>query len=230
MTALLPLAPGEVHSWCVPLDAPADTVAALAATLAEDERGRSARYRFAADRQRFIVAHGALRDLLGRYLGSDPGEIRFTHNAFGKPALHSELGSPLTFNLSHSGAYAVVAIAPGADVGVDVEQIRVLPDQEEIARRFFAAAAVDELRRLPRRVQAAAFFRWWTRHEAYVKACGEGLELRANAPQEFAAARRWSLYTIRPAPGYIGALAVAGGDWRVRQWQWQASTAAAAIS
>src|SRR5881397_1867586 len=74
--------------WCVRLDIDPEL---SYATLSEDERNRSARFRFERDRRRFVVARGALRDLLGRYLDIDPGQIRFIYNAFGKPELHPDI-------------------------------------------------------------------------------------------------------------------------------------------
>lgn len=245
MTDPLQLARDEVHSWCVSLDVPPDTSADLYATLTDDERNRSARFRFQRDRRRFVVAHGALRDLLGRYLGTHPGQIRFVYNEFGKPELSPEFGSRLKFNLSHSGGLALIAIAADADVGVDLEYIRAQPDYADIARRFFSAAEVDQLNTLPSHVQARAFFSCWTKKEAYVKACGEGLAIPltsfsvplaadpaptparlGGASNDTAPSRRWSLYTLQPAPGYIGALVVEGSGWRLRRWHWRASAAA----
>src|SRR5258708_23147208 len=96
------LASDEVHSWCASLDVPPETSARLYATLAFDERNRSARFRFQRDRQRFIVAHGVLRDLLPRYLQTQPRRISYVYNAFAKPALSPEFGRRLKINLSHS--------------------------------------------------------------------------------------------------------------------------------
>lgn len=202
MTRPLRLPRGEVHSWCVTLDVPAEVADGLYATLSADERNRSARFRFERDRRRFVVAHGALRELLGCYLGTHPGHVRFAHNACGKPALSPECGTRLRFNLSHSAGCALIAIAADADIGVDLEYIRPLPDHAEIAQHFFSAADV---------ATPQAFFGHWTRHEAYVKACGEGLDSTAPAPD-----RRWSVFSLEPAPGYIGAVVVEGSGWRVR--------------
>src|SRR5437773_3599671 len=91
----LQLASGEVHSWCARLDVPPETSARLYATLTPDERIRSARFRFERDQRRFIVAHGVLHDLLGRYLQTQPGQISFVYNLFGKPALSPEFGDRL---------------------------------------------------------------------------------------------------------------------------------------
>src|SRR5437899_2448391 len=104
------LASDEVHSWCASLDVPPETSARLYATLSPEERTRSGRFQFERDRQRFIVARGVLRNLLGRYLGTEPCQIRFVYNAFGKPDLSAEFGNRLGFNLSHSADLVLVAI------------------------------------------------------------------------------------------------------------------------
>jgi 4'-phosphopantetheinyl transferase len=234
------LAPDEVHGWCASLDVPPETSARLYATLTPDERHRSARFHFERDRQRFIVARGVLRDLLARYLQTQPGQIGFVYNAFGKPELGPESGSRLTFNLSHSAGLALIAIATASNVGVDLEYIRGQSDYADIARRFFSAAEVDYLTALPSHLYAEAFFSCWTKKEAYVKACGEGLAIPLNSfsvplttdpadtpvdlcvgSHDIVPARRWSLYTLRPARGYAGALAIEGSGWRLSQWQWK---------
>jgi 4'-phosphopantetheinyl transferase len=234
------LASDEVHSWCASLDVPPETSARLYATLTPDERTRSARFRFERDQQRFIVARGVLRDLLGRYLQTQPSQIRFVYNAFGKPDLSPEFANRLGFNLSHSADLALVAIAAAANIGVDVEYIRTQPDDADIARCFYSAAEVDHLNALPSHLYAETFFSCWTKKEAYLKAYGEGLAIPLNsfsvplttdaahtpvdlhvASEDIVPTRRWSLYTLRPAPGYAGALAIEGTGWRLRQWQWK---------
>ena len=192
-----------MHCWSVSLPVPSDACAALYATLSPDERTRSARFRSERDRQRFIVARGALRELLGRHLGIQPGDIRFEYNANGKPALSADFGSRLRFNLSHSADLALIAIARDVDVGVDVERISEGPRSEyaEIARCFFSAAEVEELCSVPPPLYARAFFTCWTKHEACIKARGEAIgdgRIDASAP----------IYTLQPASGYVGALAL----------------------
>src|SRR3989454_1298914 len=137
------LASDEVHSWCASLDVPPETSARLYATLTPDERTRSARFQFERDQQRFIVARGVLRDLLGRYLQTQPSQINFVYNAFGKPDLSPEFANRLKFNLSHSAGFALIAVATASNVGVDLEYIRAQSDYADIARRFFSAAEVD---------------------------------------------------------------------------------------
>jgi 4'-phosphopantetheinyl transferase len=166
--------------WCVRLDVDPEP---HYATLTEDERSRSARFRFERDRRRYIVARGVLRELLGRALGTEASRLRFVYNAFGKPALSR---SSLKFNVSHSADLALVAITTGREIGVDIEYLRPERDYAEIAR-----------------CDPRTFFEAWTKREAYIKARGEGL---ADDPVEFAPG--WSIHTFEPAPGYIGALAI----------------------
>ena len=211
---------GEAHCWCVPLDVPPETSAACESRLSEEERARSARFRSERDRQRFVVAHAALRDLLGRYLETEAAGIAFTYNAFGKPALPGEYGAWLSFSLSHSGDLALIAVAPRAAVGVDVEWIRPQPDAADIARRFFSPVDGDALERVPSHLRAEAFLKRWTEKEAYLKARGEGLALLDGAPGDHIPGHGWSCFTLQPAPRYIGALVIEGRGWRLRQRTW----------
>jgi 4'-phosphopantetheinyl transferase len=121
-------------------------------------------------------------------------------------------------------------------VGIDIERIRSDLEVGEIADRFFSRREVAMLQTLPTEEQRQAFFRCWTRKEAYIKARGEGLSLPLDefdvslAPGEPAAilgtrpdsseASRWSLQELAPAPGYVAALAVEGHGWRLACWQW----------
>src|SRR6266496_5468872 len=167
----------DVRCWSVRLEAAPQR---YYATLSDDERDRSARFRFERDRRRFVVARGALRELLGRYLDTHPGQVRFIYNAFGKPELHPDFGrGGLNFNLAHSGDIALIAIARDADIGVDVECIegRGESSYADVAQNFFSATEVDALSRVPRDLYDQAFFSCWTMKEAYVKGCGAGLTI-----------------------------------------------------
>jgi 4'-phosphopantetheinyl transferase len=224
----LSLPAGEVHWWCINLDVPSQTVSEHHAVLTEDERQRCTRLRFARDRQRFIVARGVLRQLLGCYLETEPGHLRFTYNPAGKPALSPEFGCRLRFNLSHSAGLALIALARDAEVGIDLEQVRAQPEYALVARDVFAAAEVSHLNGLPSRLRSRGFLKCWTRKEAYVKARGDGLaadDSTSDVPPPGA----WSLFDLRPAPGFVGAVAVEGRGWRLRQRHWGSGAPMAVI-
>ena len=232
---LLSLSSGEVHVWRADLEPPVEALQGLVRTLDGDEQIRASRFHFDKHRRRFIVGHGVLRTLLGRYLEIPPADVRFAYGPYGKPELDAaHHRSALRFNASHSHETAVYAFAQDQDVGIDVECIKEDFATEEIAERFFSAYEVQVLRALPRAEQVAAFFRCWTRKEAYIKAIGSGLSHPLDqfdvtlAPDEPAALLRdhrdaeasakWTLHNLEVSDGYVGALAVAGGRQKLIQF------------
>ena len=111
----------------------------------------------------------ALRDLLAERLGATPGRLEFEVGPQGKPRL---AGDPVHFNLSRSEDLCLVALSDDAPVGVDVEFRREDPYLLKVARRFFSDSEVADLHDLELEEQLPAFFRIWSRKEAYIKASG----------------------------------------------------------
>lgn len=202
-------------------DTPECSVPSWGAVLSPDEIDRAARFRVEHARRSYIATRLALRFLLARYLGEAPHAIRFQYGSKGKPELAAPAG--IHFNVSHSGGFAVLAFSWDGEIGVDVERIHPMEDMLDIAERFFSAEEAADLRSLPACERVDAFFRCWTRKEAYVKAVGDGLfipldsfrvTLRRGEPAEFihfrndaAAARRWTLMNLNVGKGYLAALA-----------------------
>jgi 4'-phosphopantetheinyl transferase len=219
----------RVHVWRVHLDRTERDRAALSEVLSPDERARAARFRFPVDQARFAVARGALRLILARYAGVAAESLRFRTNEYGKPALGG--GTDLRFNISHSHALGLVAVACGREVGVDVERVRADVETLQIAGHYFSPNEVAALTALPSELAVRGFYTCWTRKEAYIKAIGKGLSqaldsfdvsLEPGSPAALLACRddptevdRWSMQALHPGPGYVGALAVDGGGWRL---------------
>jgi 4'-phosphopantetheinyl transferase len=169
---------GDVHVWRLPLDQPGEHGTYLRSLLSADEEERAQRFRFPRDRERFVVCRGLLRVLLGRYLSCHPGRLRFAYGAHGKPALAGGAAAGrLCFNVAHSEGLALIAVARGREVGVDLECLRPETATEQLATSCFSARELEALRALPQQVRTEAFFRCWTRKEAYLKATGTGLSL-----------------------------------------------------
>lgn len=167
----------QCEVWIVGLDLPAGGLSRCAGLLDAGERARAARFVRPADRDRYAASHAALRLIFGRALGRDPAGLRFAAGPAGKPDLAGPGRAEIAFNLSHSGAHALVGIARGAPVGVDVEVHRPLPDALRIARAHFAPDEAAALGALPAGAVEPAFFGLWTRKEAVAKALGAGLSL-----------------------------------------------------
>jgi len=233
----LDLSSDEVHIWRATLERSATHVRQLAQALSGDEQARAERFYFERDRRRFIVAHGVLRAILGRYLGIGPGQVQFRYGHRGKPYLSKRFSShTLEFNVAHSHELALYAITRSRQIGVDLEYVRPMPDIEQIAASFFSARENAVLHSLPKNQKSEAFYNCWTRKEAYLKATGEGLFRPLDQfdvslapgeparllhvdrdPQETA---RWSLQALRPGNDYIAAVVVQGHGWRLTCWQW----------
>jgi 4'-phosphopantetheinyl transferase len=201
----------EVHLWRAPLDVSSQLAARFAATLSEDERERAARLRRPTDRMRYSAGRGWLRHLLAGYLETEPAELAFIAGEHGKPRLTNPSASWLRFNLSHSAAVVVFAVARDREVGVDVEEIRddVDVDIEGVSRRVFTARQSRELAEMEPAARPSAFFAMWTRNEAYLKATGTGL---GHADQEHDQPAGWLLSAFDAGPGFAAAVAVEGHD------------------
>ncbi len=235
-SANLALSSQVVHVWRASLEQATERVQQLSQWLSPDERERAVRFHFERDRRRFIVCRGVLRMIFSRYLGIEPDQVQFRYRLHGKPDLSERLGDgTLQFNLAHSNELAIYAFTYNREVGIDLEYIHPVPDAEQVALRFFSAGENATLQRLDKSQRLEGFFNCWTRKEAWVKALGDGLtqpleqfdvSLVPGEPARLLRVARspkqvtgWSLRSLAPAHGYVGALAVEGSDWHLECWQ-----------
>jgi len=227
---------GDVHVWRVRLDQPPPIRETLSTLLDPDEKQRATSFCFPKDREHFSVARGALREVLSRYLHISAKRIQFTPNEYGKPSVSGQTSeNRLRFNLSHSHGVALYALTGCGAIGVDIELIREEVAGLLIAKGCFSPIELSKLRALPRDLQTTAFFRCWTRKEAYIKARGEGLSHpldqfvvslapgepasllhTANDPTE---ASEWSLRDVDPYPNYVAAIAVRSQAPTLHHWK-----------
>jgi 4'-phosphopantetheinyl transferase len=241
LTSPLALPEDEVQLWRIDLAAVAGEEDRWQPVLSDDERARAARFHFSRDRQRFVAARAWLRMILAAYLGADAKELSFSYSKKDKPALGPSYdGRKIEFNVSHSGDVALLAFTHGRQIGVDVERVRQDFDVEAIAHRFFSQHEQKQLSACPPEEKHAAFFRCWTRKEAYIKATGEGLSLPLSqfdvslaagdadallcTRPEASEAARWCLREVPASPGYVAALCVSGRGWQLRSWSRERST------
>jgi 4'-phosphopantetheinyl transferase len=214
-------APDEIHVWSVDLDRP---VGALGVTLSEDELLRAAAFKVPDAGPRFVAARSALRTLLGRYLQHDPATLRFATSKNGKPRLDHPPSS-LHFNVTHSGTVGLIAIANGADVGIDVEEIKPRAHLDGVAKRVFTERERDAID------GELSFYRHWVAKEAFVKATGKGVasvrsfEVLLDAPGgarlvhvggDPEEAARWTLAPVEAPAGYAAAVVASGRAISIR--------------
>lgn len=224
------LAENRLHVWYIHLDDTA-SLEQYYSTLTVAERGQASKFYLRRDEQRYIVAHGVLRKLLGVYTDRRPVDVPISSLDNGKPVLTD---ASLEFNLAHSHALAVVAIARRR-VGVDIERLRPIPDAASIADCFFAEEA-RFIRQVPEDSRSLEFLRRWTLREAYLKGLGVGLSVALQSVRVPATAARktsklnchcdgnsqscWQFGELQLEPSYIGAVAVEGSFDKMEEFSW----------
>jgi len=161
----------DVDVWLFQLSSTPDEQERLARYLSQDEQARAARFVNPTHGAQYAAGRGRMREIIARYTGTPPQSLRFLTGSAGKPSLEGA-GVP-SFNLSHTGGTAALAVSAIGNVGVDIETVRDIT--MDVARRFFSAAEVAALEALLPDQRVAAFYRCWTRKEAVVKALGDGM-------------------------------------------------------
>jgi len=224
---------GEIHVWSARLAlrkgsgkvSTQNKYEVFYGSLSTDERKRAENFVHERDRNRFIMARGILRELLGYYLGMAPEQVCFSYGLKGKPYLaESSAGSGLEFNLSHAADSAVYTFANRTQVGIDIEPLSKGLAWRQLAPIVFSAREQEKLAEFPEDEKTEAFLRGWTRKEALVKGCGLGLSLdlndfdvplgRLENPSPVRLSNKpsdlWWLYPIDPIADFVAALTVNG--------------------
>lgn len=193
------------------------------------ERGRYDAYRLEIDQRRFLTGRVLAKTLVAERLGGAAESVRFdaTCDDCGKPHGRPRVpGSDLVLSISHSGNLIGLAVTDGVPVGLDVETASRKADASLVdyalspAEREAVAGLSDEER-------SAAFFIYWTRKEAVMKATGKGLKIplqsitfsRYDAPAELVASgdealdpARTRLADLKAADGHRAAVAALTSD------------------
>ena len=125
--------------------------------------------------RRFVEIRARLRLLLGDAVNAAPNQLRLAKAEHGKPYLvdYPELG----FNLSHSADKLAIAFAHYCDLGIDIEQYKQRQNMAGLVEKCFSDEEKHYWQQLPETEQMQAFYRFWTRKEAFVKATGRGITL-----------------------------------------------------
>jgi 4'-phosphopantetheinyl transferase len=164
----------ELHVWTVSLEPGEEFIENCKSILSEGERNRIDWFTFPQVQNNYVISQGVLRAILAGYLNIEPKQIQLSKHAKGKPFVTND--TSLFFNLSNSGKKAVFAFSRNAEVGIDLEIIRVLPDLEELIQKNFTPKETDYIKKIDAE-KLKRFFFFWTIKESYLKAIGEGMRL-----------------------------------------------------
>jgi len=168
----------------------------------------------------YVESHARVRLLLSGLLECNPKTLRIGKTEYGKPYLPDY--SQFTYNISHTADKLIVAAGFRCLLGVDIEIIKPRKNLSGLVNKCFACEEQNYWRQLPDLEQVPAFYRYWTRKEAVVKATGRGIALGLNtfaidpdnpaklltAPEAYGPAEAWQLHDFDINATICGALAV----------------------
>ena len=231
------LTPGDLHLWWARLDWPQSVADSFMPLLSPAERERAGRFAFAGDGNRYRVAHGVLRRLLGKYLQVRPAAIGFETFPLGKPVLAEPFSRQgIAFNLSHCRDRVLFGFALNRAVGVDVERVREVPEMKGIVARYFSASEQAALANCAETERRRRFFRCWVLKEALAKAEGVGLgrgsagldrvddgsvsQLLTLRDDRTGICQPGTAFHLQPGPDWAAAAVVAGRDMVVTERCW----------
>ena len=227
-TDRLPAAAGihDVEVWRLDCARRRDAGLVFRSALDAPERARLRIMRDAGARLRFSAGRWLVRRVLARRLGCTEAEVELAVGAHGRPSLAA---GGIDFNLSHAGSLVVLAVGT-VRVGIDVETTNRSRDWRAIARRFFSPVEFAAIEACDEAERRTAFFRAWTRKEAFVKALGTGLatgfarfDVSIGPRPALTGARidgvdtsEWSIRDLAAGPDHLGAVAMRTTRPRVR--------------
>jgi 4'-phosphopantetheinyl transferase len=211
--------------WIAHLSNLRQALPGLEALLDRRELERAARFRFPEDRARFIAGRGLLRHGLRRYAPRLPATIEMSYSNLGRPFVPAAHDAP-RFSISHTRDLVALAFADEAQVGIDLEYMKPSVDMLELAERILSEDDFETFQALPPSDRLAAFYRVWTRKEAYLKARGEGIATGLRevsvaftaeatsvvADRRDSSTEKWRLHALPVPEDYMGCLACDEAD------------------
>src|SRR5262245_5680575 len=135
-----------VALWFIALAAGDDQFARISAWLSPAEHARAARFGREYLRRRYAIGRASLRLVLGQTLSLAPSAVPIVRGARGRPQLDGIRG--IDFNVSHTGDLALLGIARGPRIGVDIERADRDVNADGLSRKFLTAqerATLDPL-------------------------------------------------------------------------------------
>jgi 4'-phosphopantetheinyl transferase len=195
----------EVHVWFASVADLTPATPGYLALLDADERRRALAHRRDEDRDRFIVAHGLRRVVLGEILGCRPEDVAFAARPGGRPRVVRPAGIDVRTSLSHAGGMVALAVSIGSDIGIDIEAVDPRRTDLTVAARYFRRDELARLMELSAAAQPRAFAGAWTRLEAEAKGAGHALEAARRLPPS-GVIRAWAVGEDEPGTDHVAAL------------------------
>ncbi len=170
-----------------------------------EERSRHEKFMFPGPKRRFVLCRAALRRILCDRLNCSNDDLSFAVTAYGKPsALVQGRAATVSFNVSHSGNYGLLAFAPSGWIGVDVEERVANRHLDLLTKTVFGPNEREEIAAVHGEQKIEMFFNLWTVKEALIKALGVGISLdtsKFEVPYSMRKGAKRSLFEFPHKPG-----------------------------
>ncbi len=163
---------GEVHIWRNTLNENHYILEKHESLLSNEEKRRCSEYMYEAEKVRYTCNHRFVRQVLSNYLKVEASSIVFSITNFGKPFVKN---TGLFFNYSYRDKICVLAISRDAEIGIDIEKIKLLQDLETFASFSFSEMEKKIIFESSPENFESTLFTFWTYKEAIIKALGIGL-------------------------------------------------------
>ncbi len=223
----------EVHIWQANLKRLSQNPKNFSEYLSPNEKEKAERLKFTHDRDQYILRHYLLRLILCKYCTCQPNELIFRFNDYQKPFISLPQPEENKFNMSYSDDFMIVGISKQNDVGIDIEKVREISNLEDIAYDNFSQPELEYFNSEPDK--KTAFFKIWTRKEAFIKAVGNGIyfplksfciEIDPSGSYENltimknpAESKLWKTIALKVPDNHIASLAVKSDRFKVLYFQ-----------
>jgi 4'-phosphopantetheinyl transferase len=173
LTHLLNRNPGEaIKIWCfvhnnIPLNP-----FAYSKILDQNELSKARNYISPKDKFRYINDRVNIKKILSNYNGTKPSDVKISYNENGKPF---QASSNIEFNISHSWNLSVYAFSTRSKIGIDLEEIREIPNLDLLIKHFFTKKETKHVNKFKKWEKTKAFLQIWTEKEAICKMLGIGV-------------------------------------------------------
>ncbi len=227
----------EVHIWSYLLDAAISDVDFFYGLLSEEEKRGIEKIKLPGVKNRRIISKAVVKDIISKYLGININQIKFLYNRFGKPVLPEDINLPgLSFNISHSGGFGIIALINKNQIGVDIEEIIELEDINDIIHTCFSKNEQSLFNNLELSEKTSLFYKIWTGKEAFIKAIGHGFSFPlqnisfglddnkrimiteiVNLQENL---NNWKVYNFNPRENYTSTVAVNLDSFLIKEFEW----------
>ena len=167
-----------IHVWSARYEDLDCHFTSLSNVISTDQKNIAFTFRTSDNAKKYVLRHGLVRSILGRYIRHNPETVAFFTGRNGKPELDLQ-GSyaDISFNLSHTSDMVLIGVTWQRRIGVDIVRMNLAYRFDDTAGYMLTPAEQAILKKTAPDLRYEVFFRMWAAKEAILKATGGTLTL-----------------------------------------------------